>query len=340
MTQKDMQLRELGRFKGVTPGQVGVVVPTYGGMEDVASMLRPLIGGSVAPQERPAKVVVVDDCFPGEVDYSVLPEGVTLVRREVNGGFGAAVNTGIEELGSLDYALVLNSDLRVPEGFLSDLLSAAAPWLPAVVGCKNVSENGGSGFAARHFPTVSHQVVEWLVPLASQRHRALLHEWVGHNVTAERAKNVVPVDWVSGAMMLLPVKAVREIGGFDESYFMYTEEVDLQKRLRDVGIPTVYVPSVSVVHAGGGSSGGEERRRGWLVDARSLYARKHLNPIALHVGLYAATGINFLWNTGRKVAGRDVNPRDVARFEIGLIRHAQRFARNGGYRPLPDVRKR
>lgn len=319
----------------ITPAQVGVVVPTYGAMDEVAALLYPLLGSHIAPGERPAKVVVVDDCYPGDVDYSVLPNGVTVVRRDINGGFGAAVNTGIGELGDLAYALVLNSDLQVPEGFLAALLKAAQPWLPAVVGCRNESDSGESGFAARHFPTVSHQIVEWLVPLASQRHRSLLHEWVGHDMKAERADSAVPVDWVSGSMMLLPIDEVRQVGGFDESFFMYTEEVDLQKRLRNIGIPTVYVPSVSVVHAGGGSSGGEARRRGWLLDARSLYATKHLHPGALHAGLYAATGVNFLWNMGRKAFGRDVDPGGVARFELGLIGHARRFARNGG-RTIPQ----
>lgn len=315
---------------------VGVVVPAYGPLDEVARLLEAIVGPHVAPGERPGRVTVVDDAYPGEVNATALPSGVHYVKREVNGGFGAAVNVGLADLAAHDgirYALVLNSDLHLAEGFLERLLQQATPFMPAVVGCRNEDESGHSGYAARHFPTVSQQVVEWLVPLASQRHRAVMHRAVGHNVRAERASGPQVVDWVSGSMMLLPLAEVLEAGGFNEDYFMYTEEVDLQKRLRERGVPAIYLPTLTVIHEGGGSSGGEERRRGWLTNARDLYARTHLNPHALRAGLYAATAVNFAWNSGRKLAGRDVDPKAVARFELGLLRNAREFAKDKEPRP-------
>ena len=328
-SQGDQSIRHGAR---VTPASVGVVIPTYGPLDDVADLLQQVISSDVPPQDRPGRVVVVDDSFPGYVDYSVLPDGVTVIRRDVNGGFGAAVNTGLAELGDLEYALIVNSDLQIPDGFLPDLLAAAQPWLPAVVGCRNVSKDGHSGYAARFFPTVGQQVTEWLVPLASQRHRDALHRMVGHDIDAERAQGVVPVDWVSGSLMLLPRAEVEAVGGFDERFFMYTEEVDLQKRLRESGIPAVYVADLAVTHEGGGSSGSEARRRRWLTNARDLYARKHLNATALHAGLAAATAVNFVWNCGRRATGREVDPVSVARFEWELVRGARCFGAQGGAR--------
>ncbi|WP_341854292.1 hypothetical protein [Brachybacterium sp. GPGPB12] len=132
---------------------------------------------------RPARVVLVDDASPVPVAADEPPAGVELVRRPANGGFGAAVNTGLDALAApvgaadaaggpaIEHALVLNSDLQIRPGFCAAPLAHALPWMPAVVGCRNVGEDGGSGYAARYFPTISHQVVEWLVPLASQRHR-------------------------------------------------------------------------------------------------------------------------------------------------------------------------
>ena len=114
----------------------------------------------------------------------------------------------------------------------TDLVGHAAPFQPAVVGCRNQDPAGRSGYAARRFPTIGHQAVEWLVPLASQRHRDALHRAVGHDLEAERGRGMVPVDWVSGAVLLLPVAEVLAIGGLDVGYVMYTEEVDLQLRLR------------------------------------------------------------------------------------------------------------
>lgn len=315
---------------------LGVIIPVHGVLAPVLPLLESLCGEGTPAVQRPARVVLVDDASPVPVPADELPAGVELVRRSANGGFGAAVNTGLDALAApvgaadatsepaIEHALVLNSDLQIPPGFSAALLEHARPWMPAVVGCRNVVEDGGSGYPARYFPTISHQVVEWLVPLASQRHRDLLHRAVGHDLDAERGSGMVPVDWVSGAVLLLPLALARAAGGFDEGYFMYTEEVDLQLRLRRAGIPALLDADLEVRHVGGGSSGGEARRRRWLVGARMRYARKHGNVHLLRAGMTLATGANLLWNSGRRAAGRDVAPLAVVREELGLIHRAGR----------------
>ncbi|MGO2608026.1 MAG: glycosyltransferase family 2 protein [Brachybacterium tyrofermentans] len=314
-------------------GQLGVVIPVHGSIRPVLPLLESLRGDEVPVADRPARVIVVDDATPVPVAAHELPAGTELVRRWTNGGFGAAVNTGLAALtekdpvagaggGYIELALVLNSDLEIPRGFCRRIVEHAGPWMPAVVGCRNVGEDGSSGYAARTFPTIGHQVTEWLVPLASQRHRDLLHRAVGHDLDAERGVGMIPVDWVSGAVLLLPLDEVRSAGGFDEGYFMYTEEVDLQLRLRRAGIPSLLDADLEVRHVGGGSSGGEARRRGWLVGARMRYARKHGNVHLLRAGMSLATGANLVWNAGRRAAGRDVHPLAVAREELNLIHRA------------------
>lgn len=327
------------------PASVGVIVPVHGPLTPVLDLLEQLVGPTVPAADKPGRVIIVDDASPTPVDAAALPEHVELIRRERNGGFGAAVNTGLAALASapahgpgsaqrpvtaqgadtapgIEFALVLNSDLRVPAGFVRDLLAQVAPWQPVVAGCRAADENGRSGYSARRFPTIGHQVVEWLVPLASQRHRSVLHRAVGHDLTAEHATQVTPVDWVSGAALLLPLAPVRAVGGFDEGFFMYTEEVDLQLRLREIGIGSVFVPALTVIHEGGGSSGNEARRRRWLVGARMRYAHKHGHVHVLRAAMTAATGVNLAWNTGRRLAGRDVQPLAVAREELALIYRA------------------
>lgn len=309
----------------MTLERLGVVIPVHGDIEPVLPLLAALAGPAVPGTDRAARVVVVDDASPEPLDAEDLPEGVELLHREANGGFGAAVNTGLAALARtpvIEHALVLNSDLDIPEGFCRTLLEHAVPWQPAVVGCRIVGPDGSSGYSARLFPTIGHQVVEWLVPLASQRHRDVLHRAVGHDLEAERGTGMTPVDWVSGAVLLLPLKQVRHVGGFDEGYFMYTEEVDLQLRLRREGIHSLLDADLEVCHVGGASSGNEERRRRWLVGARMRYARRHGNLHLLRAGMSLATGANLLWNAGRRAAGRDVRPLAVARDELQLIHRA------------------
>jgi N-acetylglucosaminyl-diphospho-decaprenol L-rhamnosyltransferase len=298
-----------------TSGGVTVVVPHYGSPGPTLETVRGLRRQST---RRPVQVVVVDDQSPTPFPET---DGAQVVCRERNGGFGAAVNTGAR-LATHPLLLVLNSDVVLAPTFLEDLLTAAEPWMPALVGPLLLDADGAPGWSGRHFPRASHQVVEWLTPLARFRHHPALHEAVGHDTRAVPGA-VLPVDWVVGAAMLLPTEVFRATGGFDEAYFMNAEEVDLQRRLRADGIPSVFVGTVALTHTGGGSSD-PERRRQWLVGSRMRYASVWGGRRRLVAGLTAATAVNAVVNSGRRAAGRDVAPVTTARTELRLIRDAAR----------------
>ena len=291
------------------PHEVSVVVPHYGDPAPTRALLDALLAQG-GPDD--VQLIVADDAseppFP-EVD------GVEVVRRTSNGGFGSAVNTGAAAARH-PLLLVLNSDLEVGPTFLTDLLAAAAPWLPAVVSPRVVDRAGRPAWTGRHFPTTRHQTVEWLTPLARLRDRPRLHEAVGHDTEAANATTVV--DWVIGAALLLPTADFRAVGGFDEQFFMNAEEVDLQRRLLQRGLRAVALDAPVVVHEGGGSSDPERRRR-WLVTSRLQYAEKWGGRRRLQAALTGATAVNLAWNTGRRLAGRPVQPIRTARHELDLI---------------------
>jgi N-acetylglucosaminyl-diphospho-decaprenol L-rhamnosyltransferase len=201
---------------------------------------------------------------------------------------------------------------------LADHLAAAAPWQPAVVSPQVHGHNGAPQWVGRHFPTTAHQAVEWLSPLARFRHRQALHEAVGHDTRCVDGA-IVLVDWVMGAAMLLPMAQVREVGGFDEQFFMNAEEVDLQKRLRAIGVPSVFVGTVTATHEGGGSSD-PERRRHWLVESRLKYAATWGGERGLRASLAAASVANFGVNAVRQASGRDIDAAGTLRRELGYLR--------------------
>ncbi len=296
-----------------TTAAVTVVIPHYGDPAPTRALVDHLLA---EPGRALAAVVVSDDASPVPYPDSHDPR-LTVVHRERNGGFGANVNTGLSEVDT-DLALVLNSDALITGEQIDALVAAAAPFQPAVVSPQVVNEDGSPQWSGRHFPTVLHQGVEWLTPLARFRHLPLLHEAVGHDVAAARSAAPVAVDWVMGAVMLLPMAQVRAVGGFDEEYFMNSEEVDLQRRLRDRGVASIVVPSVRVEHGMHGSSD-PLRRRGWLVDSRFRYARKFGRPRALKAVLTAATGVNYAVNRVRQARGTDVDAAAVLRDEHALI---------------------
>ena len=291
-------------------GGVTVVVPHYGDPGPTVEVVERLKRQLCATLQ----IVVSDDHSPEP--FPALP-GIDVVRRDTNGGFGSNVNSGAA-LARHDLMLVLNSDVSFGDTFVADLVTAAAPWQPAVVSPRVVNTAGENDWVGRHFPKTRHQVVEWLHPLVRLRPR--LHDAVGHDTQAQG--NTAVVDWVVGAAMLIPTSVFREAGGFDERFFMNSEEVDLQRRLREIGVPSVVLAEPHLIHEGGGSSPSPIRRQ-WLVTSRLAYARKWSGPAGerrLRRALAAASAANLVWNSARSVTGRNVHALDTFRSERALLR--------------------
>ena len=160
-----------------------------------------------------------------------------------NGGFGANVNSGAAAATG-DALLVLNSDLTIEPTFVADMVDAAAP-VPAgaVLAPRMVDEHGHAAWVGRDFPRVrapGRRVADPAGPLPRHRPRGTAPSVTTYTRTAREAE----VDWVVGAAMWIPTAAFRAVGGFDERFFMNSEEVDLQRRLRDRGIP-VHRPALA-----------------------------------------------------------------------------------------------
>ncbi|MDP5227724.1 MULTISPECIES: glycosyltransferase family 2 protein [Arthrobacter] len=295
---------------------VTIVIPHYGPAEQTRSLVRSL------RQQFHGPIVVVDDAYPEPYETG---DSEILVRRDSNGGFGSSVNSGLAGV-STTHAVVLNSDLTFGEGFIGALQRAVERWPEAVLSPQILGHDGCPQWVGRHFPRVVHQFVEWLTPLARFRHLRLLHEAVGHDTRVSTGD--VPVDWVMGAAMVLPMEAVRAVGGFDERFFMNCEEVDLQRRLAARGVHAVVICDAIAVHEGGGSSE-SGRRRQWLVDARFVYAGKWGGARPLRVALTVASHINFLVNMIRQAARHKVDAIGTLNLERALLSHGVEAAMQG-----------
>lgn len=287
---------------------VTVVIPHYGDPEPTMTLVEQLL-----TQTHSVEVVVADDAsptpFPGR-------EGIRVVRRTHNGGFGANVNSGAS-VATGSSLLVLNSDITIHPTFVAEMTSAAHRHPRAVLAPRVVDGSGAEAWTARKFPRVRHQAIAWLTPLARFRGTSLWHRAIGHDIRARSAE--VEVDWVVGAAMWIPMSDFRAVGGFDERFFMNSEEIDLQQRLRLRGIRSVALRSPTVLHEGGGSSP-SDMRRSWLVEGQLLYAGKWGSRRRLQTVLSAMTAANFAVNVIRRSAGRDVRPVAMARSEMSFIR--------------------
>lgn len=291
---------------------VSIVIPHHGDPAPTLALVRQLCSQTI-----PAQLIIADDASPNP-----FPEvaGVKVVRRLTNGGFGANVNSGAAE-ASGDALLILNSDLTVEPTFVADMVSAAQARPHSVLAPRIVDENGAAAWVGRKFPTVRHQAVAWLTPLARFRHTATWHRAVGHDVQAHSSER--QVDWVVGAAMWIPLSDFRAVGGFDERFFMNSEEIDVQRRLRACGVRSIALDAPTVVHAGGGSSPQNARRR-WLVEGQLLYADKWGGLRRLRFALVLCSFINLGSNCVRRIFGSDESPWRTFASEMRLLRPISR----------------
>ena len=212
-----------------------------------------------------AEVVVLDNASEdgsAEVVRERFP-GVRLIARRHRGGFGANHNTVIRATSGR-YVYVLNEDTTAEDWQLDGLASylETQPRV-AALGPKLVYPDGRQQDSAWRFPT----------PLVS----ALGLVTLGRaGVTQSHGEAPRPVDWVTGAALLLRREALEEVGLFDEEFFLYSEEVDLQLRLRRSGWEVHYFPGATVVHHESQFSAAiPERRINEMWRSRHRYWHKH-----------------------------------------------------------------
>lgn len=196
--------------------------------------------------------LVVDSASSDETVAMVQNEfpAVSLIACDENVGFARGNNIGLERENT-DFVLVLNPDTDVREG----AIEAMQRFLEenedvGMVGPQLLNPDGSYQSSRRRFPTLMTGIFEstWLEDFAP---KAVLDRFfmrdVGDEETAE-------VDWVSGACMMVRREVIEQVGGFDESYFMYSEELDWCRRIKAVGWRIVYLPEAEVVHHEGKSS--------------------------------------------------------------------------------------
>ena len=228
-----------------------------------------------------SRVIVVDN---GSTDGSdagleALP-GLTLIRAGRNLGFAAACNLGARDLGG-DYLLFLNPDAAIEEQTLEQVLAFMEDPANAQVGICGVQLLDEAGHVARscaRFPSVSGLI--WHA-LGLDRVMPTL----GHRMSEWDHLQSQLVDHVIGAFFFVRSGVFRALGGFDERFFVYLEDLDFSLRARQTGWRTFYLAETRAFHAGGGASRQiRARRLFYVLRSRLLYADKHFSrPGALLV---------------------------------------------------------
>ncbi|QRZ62634.1 glycosyltransferase family 2 protein [Rothia sp. ZJ932] len=293
-------------------------MPFYGDPSDTISLIKQLKDQTVYSD---IEIIVADDCSPTRFPEN---SGVTVVYRDENGGFGANVNSGVD-IAQGKWLFILNSDLSVQDNFIEEALKKAESLGDVLLAPEIIGHDGKSQYVGRRFPTTFHIAWEWLTPLARFKHTNFWHRMVGHDLRCVTGATVV-TDWLMGACMIMQVDTYRKIGGMDERYFMNSEEVDLQLRLKRAGIQRVFSGDLVVKHAGGASSGNSIQRRQWVVNSRFKYAKKWDKLHNLEFSLKIVTYCNYIFNVMRSMRNNVVSPGAIKDQEIGIIMEGVRNA--------------
>jgi N-acetylglucosaminyl-diphospho-decaprenol L-rhamnosyltransferase len=227
--------------------RVRAVCVTFHPGPELADFARTLAASTTADVE----LVLVENGTDASLAQQVAAEhGGRVVAAGANLGYGAAANLGARD-ATQPWLVVANPDVVWEPGALDALLAAgerhpgAGAFGPALL-----NPDGSAYPSAREVPSLTQGV----------GHAVLGRVWPGNPWTRSyqaRQEQVSDTErragWLSGACLLLRREAFQQVGGFDEGYFMFFEDLDLGERLGAAGWASVYVPSAQVTHVGGAS---------------------------------------------------------------------------------------
>ena len=260
---------------GAPSRRISAIVVTYQSRDSVAQCLRSIAG-------QADEVVVVDNASTDGTCELISQEfpAVKLIPNRRNRGFAAAANQGLIA-ASGDYLLVLNPDTEVAPGALRELSGFLDTHLAVgLAGPQLRNQRGEVIPSCTTTPTLGILLVRTTAlrllfgKSAAQRHYDLAdRDW------SEQA----PVEVISGACMMARRQAIAQVGGLDESFFLYFEDDDWCVRMRGSGWQVWYWPRAVVTHLGGASTGQISRR-----GRRNAHLRSAAYYLHKHFGLWAA----------------------------------------------------
>lgn len=291
---------EPARPVGTDAPLLSVVVVSFNPGDDLARCVRSvLLAGN--------EVIVVDN---GSTDgardrLGDLVERIDWIDNEANLGFARAANRGLRRARGR-YVLFLNPDAVSHPGAVAAAI-AALEGDPSI-GLVSVAIRDESGAIV---PTVEpfHSLLG-----------TLARRWSGR-VSAPRGPGPVRIDWCHGAFLLGRRDELRALGGFDERFFLYAEDMDLCRRVQESGRAVVYLPEVSIVHKGNTAAGallGEQRAA--AIFASLLVGERARRGMAAAIVLRAAAlpyfALRSLVAALRGAAGESDRYRGLARVAL------------------------
>ena len=238
-------------------GAMTVSIVSHGHGPLITALLQDL-----AALPEPARILLTYNIPEAEIHipHELVPR-MTMVNNPRPAGFATNHNAAFR-ICETEFFCVMNPDVRVPSNPFPVLLSSLRAPSVALAAPAVLTPEGELESTGRAFPTVSGL----LVKAASG---------FDGGVSFRLGESPVRPDWVAGMLLLLRSEAFASVGGFDEKFHLYYEDVDLCARLRNAGYELVLCPAATVVHAARRSSHRQPRFMAWHLQSMLRYFLRH-----------------------------------------------------------------
>jgi GT2 family glycosyltransferase len=266
------------------PGLVGpeitVIIVTYNSAHVVGHLLDSLPD---ALDGLSAEIVVVDNGSTDGTPELIEAQGNSTLVRSTNVGYAGGINRGVRAGRGRGPILILNPDVQFQPGAIPRMIEALGFPNTGIVAPQVRDCNGNLYFSLRREPTLPRAL-----GLTSTRLPALSESC---NRTEDYCSPHA-VDWALGAVLLVDRACFEALGGWDESFFLYSEETDFSLRARDAGWLTRYEPSALAIHIGQQSGYNPTTHAMQILNRVRFYRRRHgvLASLAYFVLALASEG--------------------------------------------------
>ncbi len=222
---------------------LSIIIVSYKGWPRLTKCLESL--DTFSGKNFSMEVIVVDNKSDDETIYK-LEERFSkfrFIHNSINGGFANGCNLGSKN-ASGEFFLFLNPDTVASESELEKLLIVARQNPNyGIVSCRQVNERGRESVASGPFPHLFNLTGLQRSVFKSRKPR-----------TASRTPDITFPDWISGSVVMIRSEIFRKINGFDEDFWMYFEDVDLCRRVRNISLEVACCRNITIEHNHGGSS--------------------------------------------------------------------------------------
>ena len=215
------------------------------------------------PKPQNKEIIVVDNASADKSVETIEKEfkdRIKLIKSKVNLGFGGGNNKGAEAARG-DLIVFLNSDTVVKKDIFKSCLDIFNKDKKVGVVSPGLKTEDGhyQAFGFGLFPTF------WSIISGAQK----------KELSISKGGNIMEVDWVSGCALMIRKDLFQELGGWDEKYFLYYEDIDLCKRVKNQGYKVLVNLKTDIIHLGGRSLKKNKERKKHYYRSQDLYFKKH-----------------------------------------------------------------